>query len=262
MGDLPAINIQRGRDHGLPGYVRFREACGGNPVNSFTDLEDTTPLDKIWDLQEAYDNLLDIDLFAGAMLESPLPGSQIGFTFTCILTAQFHNLRFGDRFWYERDDHQTGFTLPQLVEIRKSTLARVICDNADGVARINQNVFINFGRVVVDCDKVSFVNLNVFKEGKYFYVTAQYTYSVNSTCRPIGEIFKAEAFFQFVCKDTGKCTNISAHPSSSMCSYCRTCSPCCTCHSLRVLLLGNVLLVLHVPHSLHEHARTCEIDHD
>lgn len=172
VGDLTSINIQRGRDHGLPRYVRFREACGGNLVNSFADLQDTTPLDKIQDMQEAYDNLSDIDLFVGAILESPLPGGQIGFTFTCILTTQFHDLRFGDRFWYERDDHQTGFTLPQLIEIRKSTLARVICDNTDGIGRINQNVFINFGRVVVDCDEVSFVNLNVFKEGKYCNVTA------------------------------------------------------------------------------------------
>lgn len=38
--DLAAMIIQMGRDHGIPGYTAFRDACGlRRPIN-FTDLDD------------------------------------------------------------------------------------------------------------------------------------------------------------------------------------------------------------------------------
>jgi len=169
VGDLPAINIQRGRDHGLPGYVKFREACGGRPANNFYDLSDTITLRQRNRLQDVYSSVHDIDLFAGAMSEFPAEGSALGFTFTCILTQQFRDLRSGDRYWYEREA-ETAFTAAQLTELRKCSLARVMCDNTDGVSRIQRQAFLdntdaNGANPTVDCEDVPFVNLNVFKEG-------------------------------------------------------------------------------------------------
>ena len=123
--------MQRGRDHGLPPYVEFLKACG-KTIRTFRQLCKVMSVAAVRRLKRAYRSVLDIDLFAGAMNEFPWPDSAVGFTFRCILTQQFRNLRLGDRFWYENKDKKVGFTLKQLNQIRKVTLARVLCDNVDG----------------------------------------------------------------------------------------------------------------------------------
>ena len=170
VGDLPAINCQRGRDHGLPDYTAYREVLGGGSAQFFTDLLTTITQDRINSLKSVYAAAKDIDLFSGAINEFPAEGSVLGFTFTKILTQQFRDLRFGDRFWYERDDHQTGFTQAQLDEIRKSSIARVICDNTDLVISIQRKAFRpeSESNPSVPCGNLDFVNLKEFAEGKAF----------------------------------------------------------------------------------------------
>ena len=50
----------------------------------------------------------------------------------------------GDRFWYENGDHPGAFTPSQLQEVRKISLARVICDNLDSIDQLQPYVFISF----------------------------------------------------------------------------------------------------------------------
>ena len=44
-------------------------------------------------------------------------------------------LKYGDRFWYDLGDlpglPKIKFTLKQLTEIRKSSMARIVCDNTE-----------------------------------------------------------------------------------------------------------------------------------
>ena len=52
--DLAATNINRGRDHGIPGYNAVREKCGLGRASSFNDLVDLIPADKVQTFARIY----------------------------------------------------------------------------------------------------------------------------------------------------------------------------------------------------------------
>ena len=73
--DLVALNVQRGRDHGLPGYNAFRELCGLGRVTDFDFLADTIPHKIVERLKMIYRDVDDIDLFIGGIVETSVPGN-------------------------------------------------------------------------------------------------------------------------------------------------------------------------------------------
>jgi peroxidase len=83
---LPAINIIRGRDHGLPSYTQFRslrlkvDADNVTQV-SFDDLASDMPVENLSNLKMVYKNADDIDAFSGGLSETPLTGGVLGPTF-------------------------------------------------------------------------------------------------------------------------------------------------------------------------------------
>ena len=81
----------------------------------------------------------DIDVFIGGILEPPTDGSILGPTFLCVIGDQFQRIRTGDRLWYEEE--AAGFSPDQLEQVRRSSLARVLCDNSDNVSVIQPRVF-------------------------------------------------------------------------------------------------------------------------
>jgi len=128
--DLVALNLQRGRDHGLPGYSKWRAKCQLPPVTSFQGLSDVMHPDAASYLQLLYSHVDDIDVFLGATLEFPVAGALVGHTFLCVLGDQFYRLKAGDRFYYEHGGQEGSFTPAQLTALRRVTLSRVLCDTA------------------------------------------------------------------------------------------------------------------------------------
>ena len=68
--DLVALNIQRGRDHGLQGYNAFRELCGLGKAKSFDRLANLIPRKIVQKMKEIYETVDDVDLFIGGISES------------------------------------------------------------------------------------------------------------------------------------------------------------------------------------------------
>ncbi len=133
--DLPSLNIQRGRDHGLPDYNQVRIDLGLAPVTSFADISSDPAVQAA--LASVYQNVDQIDLWVGGLAEDHLPGSSVGELWNTILVDQFERLRDGDRFWY-----QNIFTGQLLDEIESTTLADVIERNSTA-AGLQENIFFS-----------------------------------------------------------------------------------------------------------------------
>ncbi|KAK2721117.1 hypothetical protein QYM36_003405 [Artemia franciscana] len=129
--DLAAINIQRGRDHGIPSYNAFREYCGLNRARSWDDLIGVFTNETFRAYTALYSHPDDLDLWSAGISEKSRPGSLVGPVFSCIIAKNFYNLKFGDRFWYENQGYPSAFTPDQIREIRKSRLSTLVCDNSD-----------------------------------------------------------------------------------------------------------------------------------
>jgi len=123
--DLASLNIQRGRDHGLPDYNTVRQDFGLPPVTSFGQITSDTA--KAAKLEQLYGSVDDVDAWVGLLAEDHVPGSSLGPTHAAVLTDQFTRLRDGDRYWYEID----GFSWTELSQLKKTRLEDVLERNSD-----------------------------------------------------------------------------------------------------------------------------------
>jgi hypothetical protein len=165
--DLAALNIQRGRDHGLPGYNLYRAICNLTRADDFSGLTREIAPPVIERLRRTYAHVDDIDMFTGGLAETPLHGGLVGPTFACIIGIQFRNLRKCDRFWYEGGNPLTRFTESQLAEIRKVTLSKLMCENCDQISSVQRGMFDipdPFLNPRVPCDALPGINLEFWKE--------------------------------------------------------------------------------------------------
>ncbi|XP_055843277.1 peroxidasin [Episyrphus balteatus] len=137
--DLAAMNVQRGRDHGIPGYNMYRKFCNLTVAMTFDDLaKEISDTEVRRKMEKLYGHPDNIDIFVGGILEDPVEGGKIGPLFQCLIVDQFRRLRDGDRFFYE---NPSVFLPEQLQQIKQANLARVLCDNGDNINEITENVF-------------------------------------------------------------------------------------------------------------------------
>jgi len=133
--DLVSINIQRGRDRGLPDLNAVRKAFGLTPYASFQDINPNGAL--VAELQSCYAQLDRLDPWVGMLAEEHMTDALFGPTAMVIIESQFQRLRDGDRFYYETDPnlgHSERF------DIKNTRLADVIRRNT-GIANIQDEVF-------------------------------------------------------------------------------------------------------------------------
>jgi peroxidase len=126
--DLAALNIQRGRDTGVPTYNAVRVAFGFAPKASFGEVTGNASL------AAALDSLYPggpskCDTWACSQIEDHLPGGSLGELNTEIIRRQFCHLRDSDpNFWTRApyfDDADRAY-------IAGRTYAHVLCDTVGG----------------------------------------------------------------------------------------------------------------------------------
>ncbi len=144
--DLAALNIQRGRDHGLPDYNQCRLDFGLPPIWDFGDITSDAKLAK--DLASVYGDVNKIDPWIGGLAEDHLSGSNLGELIFTVLKDQFERLRDGDRFWYENDPyfskewchHHKEACVYSVEDLKKTRLSHILKRN--GVPGMPKDVFI------------------------------------------------------------------------------------------------------------------------
>lgn len=120
--DLAALNIQRGRDHGMPDYNSLREAYDLPRVKDFSEI--TKDIDVQTNLRDLFKSVDDIDAWVGALAEDHLPGASVGPLMARGLIDTFTRLRDGDRFWFEWDPLLTSSEIAELKSTKLSTIVR------------------------------------------------------------------------------------------------------------------------------------------
>lgn len=134
--DLAAININRGRERGIPSFNTIREDIGLPKLNSFYALTKDQPTADL--MEQVYGDIDNLDAWVGMVSETHIDGqSLLGEVMMTILEDQFEALRDGDRFYFENDDQ---ITESEKKAIRNIKLRDIIMRNTS-VTLMQQEVF-------------------------------------------------------------------------------------------------------------------------
>ncbi|XP_051766617.1 eosinophil peroxidase isoform X1 [Ctenopharyngodon idella] len=160
--DLAALNLQRSRDHAIPGYNEWRRFCGLSAPQNVQELAvvmNNTELARR--LIELYGTPENIDIWLGGVAEPFVPGGRVGAVFACLISTQFQHIRQGDRLWWE---NKGVFTNKQKASLASVSLARIICDNT-GIGRVPLDPFrFTSSASYVNCGDIPALDLNPWIE--------------------------------------------------------------------------------------------------
>lgn len=131
--DLIALNVQRGRDMGLPDLNSVRVDYGLPAFSSFAEL--TSDPEMQAKLQALYGDVDNVDMFPGIFVEDREEGSMVGATMRAVLVDQFRRTRDGDRFWYTN-----VLSGPWLRAVQRTSLSDLIKRNTK-IEYLQPNVF-------------------------------------------------------------------------------------------------------------------------
>ncbi|XP_048855454.1 eosinophil peroxidase [Brienomyrus brachyistius] len=163
--DLAALDMQRSRDHGLPGYNAWRRFCKLSVPRTVEQLaavlQNKTMAQNLLKLYGTADN---IDVWLGGVAEPFVPGGRVGPLFSCLIMRQFSQIRKSDRFWWQK---KGVFTKQQVKSLSKVSMARIICDNT-GITSVPKNPFLlsASGVKLTKCQDIPTVDLKPWKENK------------------------------------------------------------------------------------------------
>lgn len=133
--DLAALNVQRGREHGLPSYVAMREAMGLTVPRDFSEI--TTNAELATKLKNLYGSPEGLDLWIGALAEDHAGDSGLGLLNSAVIAEEFRRVANGDAFFYRWDEDLSAENLEML---ETSTLSGVITRNTT-LETLQTNVF-------------------------------------------------------------------------------------------------------------------------
>lgn len=138
--DLAALNIQRGRDHGMPSYNEMRLAYGLSPAQSFADITRNRKVQR--KLERLFGTVHDIDSWVGGLAEDHIRGGSVGELIYTAVMDQFTALRDGDRFFYMGDDElMDNSAVEAVVDLTRISLSDIIAMNTS-IPHVPRDVFV------------------------------------------------------------------------------------------------------------------------
>jgi peroxidase len=134
--DLGAINIERGRDVGLPYLNAMREELGLDRYDSFEAL--TSDVGTREALRQVYGGDIDkVELWVGGLAEDHVNGGLLGETFHRIVEDEFLRIREADPAYWENQD----WSPEEHDLIAGTTMSDIILHNT-GIRSIQDNPFM------------------------------------------------------------------------------------------------------------------------